>query len=95
MGSSRDGLKRLRRTLTGYSQGDLCSILEAVGYEFQREGRHGKIYRHARLAAEHPDLDTRKRYAYVVVQKGSELKAGAAKDVMEALEVLEAWEKDA
>lgn len=52
------------------------------------------MYRHAKMATEHPDLDVRKRHAYAVVQKGRELKPGATKDVNEALEATEAWEGD-
>ncbi|HUP51811.1 MAG TPA: hypothetical protein VM198_05010 [Longimicrobiales bacterium] len=86
-------LERLRRTLVGYSQDELCSFLEDAGYIFDREARHGKFYRHPKLASEHPDVATRQRYAYVLVQKGRDLKPGAASNVKGALEFLDAWEK--
>jgi hypothetical protein len=94
MASLEDALQQLRRTLVGYSQSELGGFLEAGGYEFQREARHGRIYRHPRLASEHPDVAVRKRHAYVVVQKGTDLKAGAARDVRDALEVVAAWESN-
>lgn len=92
MGSRQDALERLRRTLVGYSQADLCGFLEDAGYVFLREARHGKLYRHARIADEHPDVAARKMHAYVLVQKGRDLKPGAASTVKHALEFLDAWE---
>lgn len=93
MGSLEDALEQLRRTLAGHSQEQLCSFLVDAGYELQREARHGKIYRNAKIAEQHPDVAARQRYAYVVVQKGRDLKPGAAASVLAALEFLEAWEK--
>lgn len=93
MGSREDALERLRRTLVGYSQAELCSFLEDAGYVFSREARHGRLYRHPKIAAEHPDVAARQMYAYVLVQKGRDLKPGAADTVKTALEFLDAWEK--
>ena len=94
MGGRDEALERLRNTLVGYSQDALCGFLEDGGYEFQRHARHGSMYRHPRLARDHPDLAIRKRFAYVVVQKGAQVKAAAARDVRDALEVLEGWEAE-
>ena len=85
---------RLRQTLVGYSQEQLCGFLEAAGYRLARQGRHGAIYRNAELAERHPDLAVRRRYAYVEVPKGRELKAVYARNVLEALEILEAWQQE-
>lgn len=93
MSGREDLLEQLRRTLAGYSQDQLCTVLEAFGYVFDREGRHGKIYRHPGLATNHPDLEIRRRRAYVQVAKGRELKAGAARDVLDAAETVLAWEE--
>ena len=82
-----DGLARLRATLSGYTQRDLCAIAEAAGYQYLREARHGMLYRHPELAR-HSDVEIRKRYAYLVIQKGRELKAGAARDLRDRLELL-------
>ncbi|MDZ7781128.1 MAG: hypothetical protein U5R14_14505 [Gemmatimonadota bacterium] len=38
-------------------------------------------------------MAVRQRYAYVLVQKGRDLKPGAAATVKAALEFLDAWEK--
>ena len=92
--ATEEPIERLRRTLIGYSQDGLCAILESYGYIFQREGRHGTIYRHPRLASEHPDLAVRRRWAYVQVAKGRSLKAGAARNVRDAIETLLSWEKE-
>lgn len=86
--SGKRGLDALRATLVGYSQGDLCAIAEEAGYVYVREARHGKLYRHPELA-DHPDVEIRKRYTYLVIQKGGELKAGAARDLRDRLELLE------
>lgn len=91
MGAS-DALTHLKQTLVGYGQDELCGYLEDSGYEFQRHARHGAMYRHPGLAEDHPELEIRKRWAYVVVPKGSPVKAGAARNVRDAIEVVQAWE---
>lgn len=89
-----DPRDRLRRTLSGYSQEELGAILVSQGYVLDRQARHGEIYRHPELATEHPELAVRRRYAYLLIPKGRELKAVYARNVLEALEVLASWRKE-
>jgi hypothetical protein len=90
---SSDGFARLQATLVGYSQADLCTIAEAAGYEYLRQARHGAMY---------PAPGTRetlrrrdpKALCVLVIQKGTELKAGAARDLRDRLELLESLKGD-
>jgi len=85
--AGEDLLDRLRRTTAGYSQADFDAGLQDLGYEFIREVRHGRMYRHALLAS-HPDVDVRRRLAHVVIPKGRELKQYVGREVLESVTVL-------
>lgn len=88
MTEREDTLRRLRQNKTGWTADELCRALERFGYEFERMARHGHLYRHPILAEEHPDLETRKKHAYVLVPRGNELRRYAAEDVLASIEVL-------
>jgi hypothetical protein len=87
VGAGEDLWDRLQRTKVGYSQDDFHAGLLSWGYEFVREARHGKIYRHPALAR-HASLDVRMGMAQVLIPKGRQLKEYVARDVLAAIEFL-------
>ena len=93
MSAGADLLDRLRRTKCGYSQDDFTDGLVDLGYEFVREARHGRIFRHPVLAS-HPNLDVRVRNAQILIPKGRELKEYVAREVLASIEILLAYMKE-
>jgi hypothetical protein len=90
---SSDGFARLQATLVGYSQADLCTIAEAAGYEYRQAG---EAWSHVPAPGTRETLRRRdpKALCVLVIQKGTELKAGAARDLRDRLDLLESLKGD-
>ena len=83
---------RLETTDAGSSQNDRASILLHHGYEFDRNARHGAIYKHPELVA-HPDETVRRRFATVMIPAGNDLPPYAARAVRASVHALVEYEE--
>lgn len=92
MGSDADTpLEPLRRTALGHSQRDFSRVLEYYGFVEIRRARHGVMFRHPDLTA-HPDLEVRQKRAWVLIPNDCERKPYVAREVVDAVELLLAWQ---
>jgi hypothetical protein len=92
MGRGKAPIDRLEATESGYSQGDLMSILEHYGYEFVRNARHGAVYKHPDLLS-HSDENVRRELARVMIPVGKDLPRYAAREVRKSIVALLDYQK--
>lgn len=82
-------LTRMRRTKAGWKDKHVIKVLKHYGYEKWRESDHG-TFRSRELAEDHPDLETRMKYAYFIVPRGK-VKEYIVRDLIAAIDALEAF----
>lgn len=84
---NESALGKIFRTYGNISQDDVCSALEELGYQFDRNSRHGRFY-WCRELAEHPDLAVRTKFAYFDVPNRDEVRRYTIRNVREAARLL-------
>ncbi|MGQ0813722.1 MAG: hypothetical protein ACT4O1_04585 [Gemmatimonadota bacterium] len=88
--SPGDPVDALRRTKLGHTKAEFGQILGALGFEFDRNGTHGAIYKSKELAL-HPDKSLALRYSWMTVPNSCEREEYVAKEVIRRAEILAAY----
>lgn len=86
-------LDKLRLSPGGHSQRVYIALLRRLGYELERQTRHGARLSHP-LLRKHPDLQIRRDRSWVLIPRGRRLRAWVAETVLASVEVLEKYRKE-
>ena len=87
--SPADPVDALRRTRLGHTKEEFGQILTALGFEFDRNGTHGAIYKSKELA-QHPDKSLALRYSWMTVPNSCEREEYVAREVIRRAEIVTA-----